>query len=108
MFSTIDEIFKPPHLVQYIYKGKNRTKVGVFVAKPSLDQHGRVIGFSTGYALAHKKDRERMFNKAVALEIAVGRLLEYKNYKVPQSIRKDYGRFLDRCDKYYGESPNVN
>ncbi len=92
----------PKHtLIHYIRKGK-RVPYGVIVAVKLPD--GDV---SIDYAICRKNDR---FTKAMALEIAIGRAMNFKSIAVhyqralPHSVAKVIDKFNQRASKYYRTS----
>lgn len=77
---------------QYIRNKKNHP-IGVLLA--CLNANNELC---TGWSLCSKYDR---WDKAKGDRIAVGRLARHTNVPVPNSIEKEFVKFLDRCNRYF-------
>lgn len=84
-----------PMKIQYFKKNNSTARKGVMVAIP-VEEEG-VVKF--GYSLCHTKLDK--FDKEFGKNIAVGRALCDKPLSLPDSMKKDFERFRDRCRKYY-------
>jgi len=79
-----------------INKGKfigSREKKGILIARLCTDNIVRI-----GWSLCNIKAGDR-FNER-GMDIAIKRAIN-KNTNIPQSIRKQYKKFVERVEKYY-------
>ena len=86
-------------LTQYIKKGKNNKKVGMFFAtKQSYESGSRII---IGHSLCNPKDT---FSRTQALKIAKGRAFSLNQQILPNSLEHDFKNFHLRCKKFFKNS----
>lgn len=85
-------------IIQYVRK--KRIPYGVLVAVRHDPGHGD--GFFISYSLCSKKD---LFNKRMALKIALGRASTgYNGDSIPHPVKKMIPAFYERCKKYYKQT----
>jgi hypothetical protein len=84
-------------IVEYIKDGNGR-KVGCFCGT-LVDDEIRI-----GYSKFAKARELVSFDKCLAREIAIGRMLKSKCLNLPPSLDKRYKKFLDRCRRYFKKS----
>ena len=88
----------PPNNVIFQYvRNRRRQKVGVVAAVRREDD---TVGF--GYSLCAKNKGDE-FNSTKAIEIAVGRALNFPFFKgeVPHSVLEDWQIIYDRAVRYF-------
>lgn len=88
-------------IVKWIKKTKKNNTVGLLIADVDINNQ---IQF--GYSLCRKTDK---FDKAVAYEIAIGRLTKKKIINCPYSITNEFIDFAERAARYFKTSklPNI-
>lgn len=83
-------------LFQYIKKGQNRKKVGMFYAVKW--QESQFTYILLGHSLCNPKDK---FSKEKAFSIAQGRALSQNSQRLPPSLEQEFNDFHTRCKKFF-------
>ena len=85
---------RPTEIIQKVVK--NGRSKAMFVAT-KMDNDVLI-----GYSMCHPRDK---WDKFTAIKIAFSRAYVWyeskRDWKIPHSLRKDFGKFLYRCRKYY-------
>lgn len=82
-------------LMSYFRKSRSRIKKGVMVAVPV--ERENVIKF--GFSLCNTKLDD--FDRTFGVKIAVDRARRGRPLKIPDSMKKEFVKFKDRCVRYY-------
>lgn len=89
---------------QYVRRHSNRVKIGMFVAEAFVGEDGTDC-YKIGWSLCCKKDK---FTPNLGEAIAVGRMNSPNINMIPDSIKDDKEKFLERCQKYFKYKPFVS
>lgn len=84
-------------LIEYV-RDKKRRPVGVFVADKVPNEDGTTYSVSIGWSRCNWRDK---FHKETGLSIAFGRLCKNRIENVPHSMKTQFYKFLERCERYY-------
>ena len=89
-------------LAQFIVKKVKgqRRKVGVIVACPTTDPYTNFPKVRLGWSRTNFSKGD-VFNKKVAMDIAIGRTKSDQIVPICHSFKKDAIRFRERCTRYY-------
>lgn len=74
--------------------------IGVFVADKVPNMDGKTYTIKIGWSRCNRKDT---FNRQTGLMIACNRLAVNRHKNVPHTMTKQFEKFIQRCEEYYGQ-----